>query len=90
MFIYFSVQALKQAIERQHAIPAKSQVLLISGGETLEASNRVCSYSSGTDTNPIFMLSKSSEQRNHDPWPSIENGKKKTIFITLSHRYPYH
>lgn len=72
-----SVSSLKQSIERQYAIPASSQVLLVSGGETLEMNNRVCSYSAGTDTNPIFMFSSDLEQRNAPPpWPSIENGKK--------------
>lgn len=51
-------------------------MLLVSGGETLELSNRVCSYSAGTDTNPIFMFSSDLEQRNPPaPWPSIENGE---------------
>ena len=83
-----SVQSLKQAIERQHAIPASSQVLLVSGGETLDASNRVCSYSAGTDTNPIFMFSNSLEARNNNqtqPWPSIDNngnGKKNHYFYS--------
>jgi RB1-inducible coiled-coil protein 1 len=50
-------------------------VLLVSGGETLDASNRVCSYSAGTDTNPIFMFSNSLEPRSNQPqpWPSIDN-----------------
>jgi RB1-inducible coiled-coil protein 1 len=70
----YSVQSLKQAIERHHAIPACSQVLLVSGGETLESNNRVCNYAAGTDTNPIFMFSNSLEPRNPpQPWPSIEN-----------------
>jgi RB1-inducible coiled-coil protein 1 len=67
------VHSLKQAIERHHAIPADNQVLLVSGGETLESSKRVCGYSAGTDTNPIFMFSNSLEPRqNQQPWPSIE------------------
>lgn len=79
----FSVSSLKQSIERQYAIPAGSQVLLVSGGETLEMNNRVCSYSAGTDTNPIFMFSSDLEQRNAPPpWPSIENGKKSDIRLT--------
>lgn len=52
-------------------------MLLVSGGETLELANRVCSYSAGTDTNPIFMFSNDLEQRNPPaPWPSIDNGKQ--------------
>ena len=35
-----------------------SQVLLISGGESLEPDERVCKYTAGSsDTNPIFLFS---------------------------------
>ncbi|CRK91306.1 CLUMA_CG004981, isoform B [Clunio marinus] len=69
-----TVQSLMLAVERQYAIPASSQVLLVSGGETLKPSSRVCTYSAGTDSNPIFMFSSDLEQRNPPaPWPSIEN-----------------
>lgn len=51
-------------------------MLLVSGGETLDLHSRVCSYSAGTDSNPIFMFSKDLEQKNPPaPWPSIENGE---------------
>lgn len=71
-----SVASLMSAIDRQYGIPVASQVLLISGGETLNPANRVCSYSAGTDTNPIFMFSRDEEQRNSSaPWPNIENGE---------------
>jgi hypothetical protein len=77
-----SVQSLKQAIERQYAIQASNLVLLVSGGETLESANRVCSYSAGTDTNPIFMFSNSLEARNPpQPWPSIQNGNVQEFFV---------
>jgi RB1-inducible coiled-coil protein 1 len=73
-----SVHSLTQAIERQYAIPANSQVLLVSGGETLVLTSRVCSYSAGTDTNPIFMFCSDVDQKNPPaPWPSIENGKQQ-------------
>lgn len=84
-YVYmYSVQSLKQAIERHHAIPADSQVLLVSGGETLNSSSRVCSYSAGTDdTNPIFMFINSLEPRNPpQPWPSIDNGMQHTTWYT--------
>lgn len=84
-YVYMnSVQSLKQAIERHHAIPADSQVLLVSGGETLNSSSRVCSYSAGTDdTNPIFMFINSLEPRNPpQPWPSIDNGIQHIICYT--------
>ena len=52
---------LKKAIASQCQIPEERQVLLISGGESLSISSRVCSYScSGTDTSPIFLFSKNS------------------------------
>jgi RB1-inducible coiled-coil protein 1 len=55
----FSVANLKSAIAAQCQIPEEKQVLLISGGESLNLSSRVCSYSSaGTDTSPIFLFSK--------------------------------
>uniref|UniRef100_A0A336K3N1 RB1-inducible coiled-coil protein 1 n=1 Tax=Culicoides sonorensis TaxID=179676 RepID=A0A336K3N1_CULSO len=69
-----SVQYLKEIIERHHAIPAKDQVLLVSGGETLQSNARVGKYSAGTDTNPIFMFCKSlTETKNIPPWPSIDS-----------------
>lgn len=73
------VQFLKDTIERHHAIPASSQVLLVSGGETLDAKSRVCSYTAGTDTNPIYMFSTNIDSRNPpNPWPSIETGNLDT------------
>ncbi|KAJ8968707.1 hypothetical protein NQ314_002162 [Rhamnusium bicolor] len=54
-----SVEHLQNYVEETCNIPAEKQVLLISGGQSLEPHNRVCSYSAGTDTNPIFLFSKS-------------------------------
>lgn len=48
---------MKETIEKICDIPKASQVLLISGGEILQYGTKVFSYSSGTDTNPIFMFS---------------------------------
>lgn len=69
-----NVRSLKETIERHHGIPSASIVLLVSGGEVLQDTNRVCNYSAGTDTNPIYMFSKSVlDARNQPaPWPSIE------------------
>uniref|UniRef100_A0A182Q3V8 RB1-inducible coiled-coil protein 1 n=1 Tax=Anopheles farauti TaxID=69004 RepID=A0A182Q3V8_9DIPT len=53
------IRKLKELIERNHAIPAKSIVLLVSGGELLEDDSRACNYATGTDTNPIYMFCKS-------------------------------
>lgn len=68
---------LKDTINRHHGIPKRDQVLLVSGGETLQSNARVGKYSAGTDTNPIFMFSRtiSDATRNPPPpWPSIEAG----------------
>ena len=70
--VFCSVQNLKEQIQQLHRIPANSQVLLVSGGEMLLPQNRVCSYSAGTDTNPIFMFSSVDSSSQPQPWPSIE------------------
>lgn len=76
LFLVFSVQNLKETIERLHGIPVEKQVLLISGGEVLQPGTRVCSYSSGTDENPIYMFSTIfNKEKNLLPWPSIESRK---------------
>lgn len=54
----FSVAALQEQIEQQYNVALDRQVLLASGGECLDAKAKVCSYSAGTDTNPIFLFSK--------------------------------
>lgn len=54
-----SVITLQQEIERKCHIPIDKQVLLASGGECLDPHIRVCTYSAGTDTNPVFLFSKS-------------------------------
>ena len=51
------VTYLKGVIARSCRIPCEKQVLLISGGESLDPEERVCKYSAGTDTNPIFLFS---------------------------------
>ena len=51
------VTYLKGVIARSCRIPCEKQVLLISGGESLDPEERVCKYAAGTDTNPIFLFS---------------------------------
>lgn len=72
-----NVRSLKETIERHYGIPSNSIVLLVSGGGTLQDENRVCNYTAGTDTNPIYMFSNSvtSDVRHQPPWPSIDNDK---------------
>lgn len=69
-----SVVQLKEAIEKVCHIPADKQVLLVSGGDCLDPAARVCSYSAGTDTNPIFLFSKSTIESMTPPSPSIDYG----------------
>ncbi|XP_014479300.1 PREDICTED: RB1-inducible coiled-coil protein 1 isoform X2 [Dinoponera quadriceps] len=69
-----SVAQLKEAIERDCGVVAAQQVLLMSGGESLEPNARVCSYSAGTDTNPIYLFSKSAIESPLPPTPSIDYG----------------
>ncbi|EFN87855.1 RB1-inducible coiled-coil protein 1 [Harpegnathos saltator] len=69
-----SVAQLKEAIERECGVAAAQQVLLMSGGESLEPNARVCSYSAGTDTNPIYLFSKSAIESPLPPMPSIDYG----------------
>ena len=48
--------------------PGLLQVLLISGGESLEAEERVCKYTAGSsDTNPIFLFSVASIESSSPP-----------------------
>ncbi|XP_014294856.1 RB1-inducible coiled-coil protein 1 [Microplitis demolitor] len=67
-----TVGELKEAIERECGVLAIHQVLLMSGGESLEAHARVCSYSAGTDTNPIYLFSKASIESQVPPIPHTD------------------
>ncbi|XP_063977048.1 RB1-inducible coiled-coil protein 1-like isoform X3 [Diachasmimorpha longicaudata] len=67
-----SVAELKEAIERECGVLAVHQVLLMSGGESLEPNARVCSYSAGTDTNPIYLFSKAAIESQVPPVPHTD------------------
>ncbi|KAJ9589366.1 hypothetical protein L9F63_017418 [Diploptera punctata] len=67
-----SVRHLKEVIERHCGIPVDKQVLLVSGGDCLDPTMRVCSYSAGTDTNPIYLFSKSTIESQSPPSLSID------------------
>ncbi|XP_036148270.1 RB1-inducible coiled-coil protein 1 isoform X2 [Monomorium pharaonis] len=69
-----SVSQLMEAIERECGVVAAHQVLLMSGGECLEPTQRVCSYSAGTDTNPIYLFSKAAIESSLPPTPNIDYG----------------
>ncbi|XP_075524747.1 uncharacterized protein LOC142557066 isoform X1 [Dermacentor variabilis] len=53
-----SVEQLKAVISQRFNVPPEKQVLLISGGESLQPAASVGSYSAGTDTSPIFFFNK--------------------------------
>lgn len=63
---FCSVSVLQEHITKVHKIPVDMQVLLVSGGVTLPPNQRVCHFSAGTDTNPIFLYNK---QFYHNPSP---------------------
>lgn len=86
---FHRVQNLKDSIERLHGIPANKQVLMISGGEVLNALKRVSSYPSGTDENPIYMFSiLFDSSKLLQPWPSesrkFHSRKNSTLFYQLT------
>ncbi|XP_019382750.1 PREDICTED: RB1-inducible coiled-coil protein 1 isoform X1 [Gavialis gangeticus] len=53
-----NVSDLKHAIQTKYKIAIQHQVLVVNGGECMAPDRRVCSYSAGTDTNPIFLFNK--------------------------------
>ncbi|KAL3869401.1 hypothetical protein ACJMK2_042086 [Sinanodonta woodiana] len=69
-----SVSKLQGAIARACRIPEDKQVLLISGGESLDPNATVGKYHAGTDTNPIFLFNKSTIEAAIPPSPSVNYG----------------
>lgn len=67
-----SVVKLKEYIEKTCKISTEKQVLLINGGLCLDPEKTVCSYSAGTDTNPIFLFSKSVIEATQPPVVSMD------------------
>uniref|UniRef100_A0AAG5D7Z0 RB1-inducible coiled-coil protein 1 n=1 Tax=Anopheles atroparvus TaxID=41427 RepID=A0AAG5D7Z0_ANOAO len=91
-WMFEDIRKLKEVIERNHAIPASSIVLLVSGGDLLEDDSRVCKYPTGTDTNPIYMFStKLGESPLPSPGPSketevdLEGLVKKSLELPVSY-----
>lgn len=75
-----SIQVLMSTVASVTGIPEDKQVLLISNGEALDPAERVCSYSSaGTDTNPIFLFSKSTIESSIPPSPSLDLGSEANL-----------
>ncbi|XP_019734658.1 RB1-inducible coiled-coil protein 1 isoform X1 [Hippocampus comes] len=62
-----TVLELKHAIQAKYKIALQHQVLVVNGGECMDAERRVCSYSAGTETNPIFLFNKEMILSDRDP-----------------------
>ncbi|XP_061588467.1 RB1-inducible coiled-coil protein 1 isoform X2 [Cololabis saira] len=62
-----TVLELKHAIQAKYKIAIQHQVLVVNGGECMAADRRVCSYSAGTETNPIFLFNKEMILSDRDP-----------------------
>lgn len=62
-----TVLELKHAIQAKYKIAIQHQVLVVNGGECMAAEKRVCSYSAGTETNPIFLFNKEMILSDRDP-----------------------
>ncbi|XP_069548240.1 RB1-inducible coiled-coil protein 1 isoform X1 [Brachyistius frenatus] len=62
-----TVLELKHAIQAKYKIAIQHQVLVVNGGECMAAEKRVCSYSAGTETNPIFLFNKEMILCDRDP-----------------------
>ncbi|XP_056017602.1 RB1-inducible coiled-coil protein 1-like isoform X2 [Ostrea edulis] len=69
-----SVANLQRVISQACRISEEKQVLLISGGESLDPSMQVHKYHSGTDTNPIYLFSKMAIEAANPPYPSVHYG----------------
>jgi len=81
-----TVANLKEILFRATKVQPEKQVLLISGGQSLmEPSHCVASYSAGTDTNPIFMFSKSSIENSEPPTSSVNYGSGKLLVNLICH-----
>ncbi|KAB0797111.1 hypothetical protein PPYR_08105 [Photinus pyralis] len=93
-FAVESVSYLQTQIEKICKIAVDNQVLLVSGGESLDRNARVCSYSAGTDTNPIYLFSRTDIESKIPPTPSVEIGSNIdfTAKVKESHDMPatYH
>lgn len=62
-----TVLELKHAIQAKYKIAIQHQVLVVNGGECMATERRVCSYSAGTETNPIFLFNKEMILCDRDP-----------------------
>uniref|UniRef100_A0A671MXJ6 RB1-inducible coiled-coil protein 1 n=1 Tax=Sinocyclocheilus anshuiensis TaxID=1608454 RepID=A0A671MXJ6_9TELE len=87
-----TVLDLKHAIQAKYKIAIQHQVLVVNGGECMVAERRVCSYSAGTDTNPIFLFNKEMILSDRAPTIpkttfSIENEMELKVEENISYYY---
>lgn len=75
-----SVAHLMEAVHQRAFIPANKQVLISANGEPLSPTHRVASYAScGTETQPIYLFSKSTIESPVPPSPSINLGSVESL-----------
>lgn len=74
---------LKEEIERAFGIPVDKQVLMMSGGHCLENHARVCSFGTGTDTNPVYLFSKELAESPEPPKPLPDPTPGKLFQIVI-------
>ncbi|XP_014777857.1 RB1-inducible coiled-coil protein 1 isoform X2 [Octopus bimaculoides] len=79
-----TVSVLKSHVARLCRIAPDKQVMLVSGGISLDNSCRVGHYCAGTDTNPIFVFSKVTIEANIPPSPCINYGTDKVLTDAIS------
>lgn len=79
-----TVAALKSQVSRLCHVSPEKQVMLVSGGISLDNNCRVAQYCAGTDTNPIFVFSKSSIEAAIPPPPCINYGTDKDLSDSIS------
>lgn len=78
-----TVANLKKNIAMKTDIPEDKQVLLISGGESLADTQRICSYhSAGTDTSPIFLFTKINIEATQPP-PTVFGFEEDTDMMEM-------
>ncbi|GFR67153.1 Ras-specific guanine nucleotide-releasing factor 2 [Elysia marginata] len=82
MFLNFlKVSRLQVELTRLTGIPTEKQILLVSGGHSLKADQKVMSYGAGADTNPVFLFSKKAIE-SQEP-PIIRSAATKDVLVAL-------
>ncbi|GAB1600083.1 RB1-inducible coiled-coil protein 1-like isoform X1 [Argonauta hians] len=79
-----TVSKLKSHVARLCRIAPDKQVMLVSGGISLDNNSRVGHYCAGTDTNPIYVFSKLTIESSIPPPPCINYGTDKVLSDAIS------